>query len=305
MRAPAHDPTLEHPLEVLEAACAWMAAGERAALALLTGVEGGGVRAPGALLAVGESGRAAGYLSGGCIDADLILQARAALGTRAPRRVRYGSGSPYLDVPLPCGGALDIALLPDPPAEALARGVATLRGRRPVWASVAEGLTLAEAPPGFCYSPKLRLRLCGRGAEVLALARLARAARLEVRVQSTDAACLAAAAALGAETEPLATPRDLPPLRDDAWTAFVLLAHDPDWEGPLLAQALGGPACYLGAVGSRRAQARLRGALGELGCAPQAIAQVRGPVGLLPRMRDASTLAVSILAEILSLRTDS
>ena len=69
----------EHPADVLGQITHWHNAGLRTALVMLIGADGGAVRAPGAVMAVCEGGDHIGYLSGGCIDADLILQAERAL----------------------------------------------------------------------------------------------------------------------------------------------------------------------------------------------------------------------------------
>jgi xanthine dehydrogenase accessory factor len=74
--------------------------------------------------------------------------------------------------------------------------------------------------------------------------------------------------------------------------------HDTNWEAPLLRQALAGPCFYVGAVGSRNTHERRCAALREIGCPEHQITRVRGPVGLIPSMRDASMLAISALAEI-------
>ncbi|MFW6027942.1 MAG: XdhC family protein [bacterium] len=96
----------------------------------------------------------------------------------------------------------------------------------------------------------------------------------------------------------LTTPANLPPLEDDPWTAFLLAFHDMDWEESLLAQALSGPAFYIGAVGSRRTHARRCDQLRRAGFGEDQVRRIYGPAGIIPSMRDASTLAISVLAEI-------
>ena len=285
---------LEHPQDVLAQWLAWRAAG-RAALVVVTATEGGGVRETGALMAVSGDGEAAGYISGGCIDADVILQAQAALKSGEAKQLRYGAGSPFVDLPLPCGGAIEVAILPDADAAVLRACHDALAGRRPA------RLVLPEAGVDARYAPKLRLRIAGRGADPLALARLARASGLETVLQLRDGEDVAAAAEEGFETvTALDTPGDIPANTDDPWTAFILMFHDGDWEGPLLTQVLDGPAFYAGAVGSRRTHARRCEALREQGVAETDIARIHGPVGLIPSMRDASMLAVSTLGEIVA-----
>lgn len=283
---------------------------EPCALVILTASEGGGVRSPGALMAVPVRSAAAGYVSGGCVDADLIGQARQALGDGQIRRLRYGRGSPFGDIRLPCGGAIGLTILPQPERALLARWHATLQARRTVWLGLAPdgALCLHDAPPVqparlpghlFRYTPALRLRLAGRGADVQALARLASASGIACEAWLTQPADIAALERLPClSARRLTSPAALPDAHDDAFTAFVLLFHEPDWELPLLRQALAGPAFFVGAVGSQRAQSRRLDALRADGLPESMLARLHGPVGLLPAMRSASTLAVSALAAI-------
>lgn len=283
----------EHPEDVLTQWLTWHAAGG-AALVIVTGTEGGAVRSPGALMAVSSSGAIAGYISGGCIDADVALQAENALRDGKPRRLRYGAGSPFTDLPLPCGGSIDVAILPQADAAALKTVRDSLAARQPAQLALEEAGGLVAD-----YVPKLRVRIAGRGADCLALARVSRAAGISTHLQLRDGEDVSAAEAEGlGPVTPLETPADIPPADDDPWTAFVLMFHDRDWEGPLLKQALDGPAFYMGAVGSRRTHARRCEDLQKSGAAAVQIRRVRGPIGTIASMRDASMLAVSVLSEI-------
>jgi xanthine dehydrogenase accessory factor len=300
----------DHAADVLGFAEAVQAAGRRVALVVVTGTEGGGVRAPGALMAVAEDGARAGYITNGCVDADAALQARAVLESGRPRALRYGEGSPFRDIRLPCGGAIDLLAAPDPDPVAVRAAAADLRARRP--AGLLFGPDGSTATPAgktgwrgdvfaATWEPKVRVRVAGRGAETLALARLALASGFEAVVQSPDEDCLEAAAALGAhDVVRLTTPEAPPEVADDPWTAFVLMFHDHEWEADLIVQALAGEAFFVGALGSRKTQARRRETLAERGVAQADIDRVRGPVGLVPALRDASAVAVSALAEIVA-----
>ncbi|WP_084421298.1 NTP transferase domain-containing protein [Henriciella litoralis] len=285
----------EHPEDVLGQFLVW-SEDARAALIVVTATEGGGVRAPGALMAVNETGDVAGYISGGCVDADVALQARNAIKTGKALTLLYGAGSPFPDLPLPCGGAIEVAILPQPDILEIRRAARALASRQ------ATTLTLPELD-GFHphYTPKPRLRIAGRGADCLALARIAASAGIaaELQLPDEDDVALARAENLPAVTR-LVTPSDLPPTDDDPWTAFILMFHDRDWETSLLKQALSGPAFYIGAVGSRRTHANRLDALKTEGVSAPQLERVRGPIGLVASMRDASMLAISVLAEIVS-----
>ena len=112
--------TGEHAQDVLGQLVAWLNAGDTCALVIVTETQGGAVRAPGALLAVGPDD-SVGYVSGGCIDADVAFQARQACADGAPREIRYGAGSPFVDLPLPCGGSIVVQIIPTPDADLIQR----------------------------------------------------------------------------------------------------------------------------------------------------------------------------------------
>ena len=306
----------DHPALVLRALAARQAAGERCALVVVAGTEGGAVRADGALMAVPAATPPAGYVSNGCVDADIIAHARAALTRGAPARLRYGKGSPFIDIRLPCGGAIDLGVLPNPDPSVIAAASKALDARREIVLAfdLAAG-TVAVGEPGETgasaqsfgdvliarYRPRLRVRIAGRGPETLALARLCAASGMEAVVQSPDADLLEAVRALGpVETAALRVPSSPPPAADDRWTAFVMMFHDRDWEEGLLRQALAGEAFYIGALGSRRTQAARLDALAAAGVERAALKRIRGPIGLIASQRDAATLAVSALAEIIA-----
>jgi len=77
------------------------------------------------------------------------------------------------------------------------------------------------------------------------------------------------------------------------------MMHDHDWEPALLAQALTGDAFYIGAVGSPHTHVKRAALLKASGLHDNDIARIKGPIGLVPSLRDASMLAVSTLAEII------
>ncbi len=299
--------TGEHAADVLSRMSLWLDRGEPCALVVVTSTEGGAVRAPGALMAVNETDLF-GYISGGCIDEDVALQAREAMVTNTPKALRYGAGSPFVDLPLPCGGAIDVLIVPNPDARVIQSAATALTDRRNVAlrfesnGRIAEDATMPQTSGQawhFDYAPKLKLRIAGRGADPLALATIAQAAGYGVHLQCVDEEDLAAAKTAGVSCiEKLDTPSALSSPQDDPWTAFVLMFHDGSWEVPLLQQALSGDAFYVGAVGSKRTHTIRRDRLMEAGCSADDIERVSGPIGLVPSLRDASMLAVSTLAEI-------
>ena len=102
----------------------------------------------------------------------------------------------------------------------------------------------------------------------------------------------------------LTNPAAPPPQYDDPWSAVILMFHEHDWEIALLAQALASEAFYIGAMGSDRTHALRREALKDAGVSADIIARIKGPIGLIPSMRDANLLALSTLAEIVKTAQD-
>ena len=89
----------------------------------------------------------------------------------------------------------------------------------------------------------------------------------------------------------------------DHATAVVVLTHDDKFDVPALQAALASEAFYVGAIGSRRTQARRRERLLEAGVEEEALLRIAGPTGLDIGAETIQETAVSILAEVLAART--
>lgn len=90
--------------------------------------------------------------------------------------------------------------------------------------------------------------------------------------------------------------------RPDARTAIVTLTHDPKLDDPALDRALRSPAFYVGALGSRKTHAARLERLRALGHADDALARIRGPVGLNIGAVTAGEIALSIMGEVIAVR---
>jgi xanthine dehydrogenase accessory factor len=91
--------------------------------------------------------------------------------------------------------------------------------------------------------------------------------------------------------------------RLDGRTVICLLTHDPKFDVPLLEVALRLPEVgYVGAMGSRRTCAERRTRLLEAGLTEGQLARLSQPIGLDLGARTPEETAVSIAAEIVSLR---
>jgi xanthine dehydrogenase accessory factor len=89
----------------------------------------------------------------------------------------------------------------------------------------------------------------------------------------------------------------------DHQTAIVVLTHDDKFDLPALAGALATEAFYIGALGSRRNQERRRARLVAAGVPEGSLARVHGPCGLDLGAASQEETALSILAEIVAVRS--
>jgi len=275
------------PSDVLRFAAKQSRADVPLALVIVTDVTGGAMRGRGALMCV-SADEAAGYVSNGCVDADIIFQARALLGKGQSKTLRYGEGSPFKDITLPCGGRIDVlitAKIDTLNLEAISQALDARRAAE----FKADDFTITYAPP-------LRLRIVGRGEAVAALSKQASSAGFDVVLQSPDKDI--AKGLILTRFDHLTDPSVPPEHDDDAWSAVIVMFHDHDWEPHILAQAARGPAFYIGAMGSPRTHELRKTALKAQGLSADEIARIHGPIGLIPSMRDANLLALSTLAQV-------
>jgi xanthine dehydrogenase accessory factor len=95
--------------DVLEDVDAWVARGDRVALATVVDVQRSAPRPPGAKMAINERGEVSGAVSGGCVEGAVVEVAEQVLATGEPQLVHYGiADSDAWDVGLPCGGEIDV-----------------------------------------------------------------------------------------------------------------------------------------------------------------------------------------------------
>ena len=316
---PASGAAPEYAETVLPALARWAASGLRTALVSLAGIDGGAPRPIGAQMAVAEDGRAVGYISGGCLEGALIAEARAAMAEGRNRLVRYGAGSPYIDVRLPCGGGLDIYIDQQLPQLFAGEMAARFESRLPFrletdMSSGASRLypwtrgapTAEQSTPVFSriYWPQMRLALSGAGPAVPILAALAAEAGwlVDVTTPHTPAPRLRTLGGVSVQQPHGALLASA--IRADAWTAAAVIFHDHEWETPLLKALLRTDCFYIGAVGSRRVHELRLQKLRDEGVPEAELSRIHGPAGLIGQTRSPATLAISILAEIAGVARD-
>lgn len=250
-----------------------------------------------------------GYLSGGCIEADVARHAREAMIERQPRLLRYGEGSPWIDIRLACGSGISVLVEPfmdnDPAIETVLGG---FHARLPVhWSSDGDRREAlpAEDAPGFSwdgsryakrYDPLLRLVLIGEDATVLACAALGQTLGMEVILITPNGPETAPLAGLAYHRTAAAAALDAIGL--DRWTAIAVLSHDREDDEAGLAAALRSPAFYVGAIGAR---VRLEGRVALLrghGVNDERLARLHAPIGLQGFGKAPRDIALSVVADV-------
>jgi len=291
----------EHPTDIVDAAATLILAEQRFALVTSLAIEGGAAREIGSLALVNADGTMTGYLSNGCIDRDIQHRALMAMEVGRKEVVRYGEGSRYLDLRLPCGGALELLIDPDPGRAMLLKAKQDFDARRQATLCFAGGETDKQTHR-FTYEPKVRLYLAGRGAVFRSMAQLGNASGYEVVLISPDTEDLNATEHLSLQAPIHLTSFDqaLDLSALDRRSAFLTLFHDHDWEPQLLLKALKTPVGFVGSLGSRRTHMMRCETLIGMGVTEEDISRLRGPIGLVGSLRDASLISVSALAEIVS-----
>ena len=291
------------------------AAGVRGALVTISAIDGGAPKPLGTHMAVLEDGRHVGHVSGGCVEAAIAAEVAPLIAAGKDRILRFGKGSPFLDIRFPCGGGVDLLVHVSPSDELLAGALRHIDRRAPF--SIAfrvddshaaiDAAALATGWNGRIfgrrYLPATRLALIGRGPDFEVLARVAAAAELDLWLATSDPSTAPDIDDLG-PVKLLKTPADPIDLPIDPWTATVLLFHEHEWEDAILVRAAAAPGFYLGALGSVKTHRLRRIRLAALGVPADLIDRIHGPIGLIDRARDPGTLALSVLAEIAAARSE-
>lgn len=87
--------------------------------------------------------------------------------------------------------------------------------------------------------------------------------------------------------------------------AVCILTHDPKFDVPAITCSLETQVGYIGAMGSRRTHAKRVELLKEKGVTEQQLEKIMAPIGLDIGSRTPEETAISILAEIIALRTQT
>ena len=280
--------------------------GEPVALVTIVAAEGGGPRGVGAQMAV-TADDAGGFLSGGCIEADVILHARATLEGNQPRRIIYGRGSPFADTRLPCGGRLELLVERLEPDDAALAALRAAEAERRAVFYVSDGQTRSVQAAdsvesaGRFYRPTQRLVIVGADPFALAIAGLGVAEDWRVDLVRPKGPQTPPPLPVGYYKGSISEAFEA--LKLDPWTAVAIATHDADLDHDALVYALSSDAHYVGVLGARRRLPERLERLTAAGVSPDAMERLKAPIGLDIGARSPSEVAVSVIAEIIRSRS--
>ena len=287
--------------DVLAKAEEWRAAGEDVALATVVATRRSAPRPLGSKLAVTRSGRMFGSVSGGCVEADVAERCQAVLAGEVPVVVSYGiEDEQAWTVGLPCGGEIDVFLEPFAGAPGRERGASYVvvegAGVGERWETdeaATTGLREEEGRRLFVepIGPPPRLVAVGAGDIAEALCAYARPLGWRTVVVDPRAALATRERVPSADEIVVAWPDEI---EVDVGTALVSLVHEERIDLPALRRGVEGGAFYVGALGSKRTQAKRREQLGGVAD------RVRGPVGIDLGAQTPAEIALEIIAEVLA-----
>ncbi len=310
----------EETAALLQTAAEWQSGGTQTAVAVVAKTWNSAPRPVGARMAVGEDGRFAGSVSGGCVEKEVIFAARECMRDNACRLLSFGvADETAWREGLACGGGIEILTAPFPPARSAARKeiaklLAAIAKRKEcalqtcAKTGAVKFYKQADAPAaGFCggvltehFPPRRRLFIIGATHIAQALAPLAAAADFAPLVIDPRSAW-AAEARFPNTPRKICWPQDaLQKIKWDRQTALVALAHDPKIDDPALIAALRGGAGYVGALGSKQTHEKRRRRLMENGIGEELLARIHAPVGLDIGATTAGEIALSVAAQLVS-----
>lgn len=328
--------------DILSDLIKWRERGDRIALATVISVKRSAPRPPGAKMAVNEHGEISGGVSGGCVEGAVVEIAEQVIDGEPPRLLHFGiADSEAWDVGLPCGGEIDVWVQAYEPgrfeevarADGRAAEVTLLEGARPGSKLIVEA---DGARSGSLGAPELDDDAARTASEMLWAEYSERHDAMFVDVTApaprlilfgaVDIAAALCTLARATGWRPyvvdprgrFATPERFPDAEgviaawpDEAFaklggidpaTSIAVLTHDPKLDDAALQIALRSPARFVGAMGSRRAQASRRERLLQAGLADEELARLSAPLGLDLGAAGREETALSIMAEVVAAR---
>ena len=305
-------------IEVVNQIVSWLELQQPTYLVTVVETWGSSPRPAGSLLTVNGDGRQVGSVSGGCIEEHLIERIAAGeIAGRKPEIVLYGvtreEGERF---GLPCGGEIKLVVekLDDlsewqqiqaslAARQLLCRESQLADGSHRISSSIPDhSCELTSDQLSRVYGPRWQLIIVGAVDLSLAVAKVAMGLDYQVVICDPRPDFSANWNLPGTELS-TEMPDDLIRSRGiDDHCAIVTLTHDPRYDDMALMEALETDAFYVGSLGSDRTHKARLERLVELDVPANAIARLRGPIGLPIGSHTPNEIAIAIAAELIAVR---
>jgi len=294
------------PAEIFQQIVSRLHAGERVSLCVVVASRGSTPQGRGATMLLTEAGQQYGTLGGGCVEAEVKMQALSLLARTESKLLYFKLDHDYgWDDGLICGGVMDVAVW----------SLNTRDGARPfevVLAALSAGRTATlslryrsekgeESYVQEC-GPRPRLYIAGAGHVGVALARLAHDLEFDVTVFDDRDDCLSADRFPNATrvVGDIETEMRNAPVGQSTYVVIVTRGHRHD--GRALHAALGRGARYVGLIGSVRKVRTILADLHARGVSREVLKSVHAPIGLEIGAVTVPEIALSIAAELVAVR---
>lgn len=300
---------------VLETCLDWLRAGHEVELVTVVRTWGSSPKPPGSIAAVRDDGVLVGSVSGGCVEKQLSEQFRTyELPKVHTHKIddehakRYG---------LACGGELQLLFESLTSADAIEPLLKHLHDRERIKRCVNLSSQQVKLEPAAredvftwnddqmvqVFGPGFRVLLVGAGELSRFTATFALALDFEVIVVDPREHFRKAWSEPGVTLSSDSPDDAVQQYATDERSAVIALSHDPNVDDLALIEALPSNAFYVGALGSTRNHEKRCARLAGLDVPADAIARLKGPVGLDLGGRSSAEIAVSIVAELIQTRT--
>lgn len=285
--------------ELIGSALTWLHAGKQIALVTLINIEGNAPYPVGSQMLVDHDGNCIGHITGGCAEAAIAERAIVAIKRGLNAVERYGLGSPYFDIQLPCGSGIDLVF----DVEISAAELGLINDKLNARQTHAQAIALSAYVK--VYQPNERLILFGQGPILSCLTSLAIQSGFDVACFVQNQATVDHLNEMGLVAARIFAPQLSDADSDftdlcDAYSGLVSLFHEHDLETPILSKALQTDVFYLGALGSQQTHANRLSQLRASGVAENLLSKIHGPVGLPIGSTTPAQIAVSILSEVIA-----
>ncbi|HEX4682574.1 MAG TPA: XdhC/CoxI family protein [Gemmatimonadaceae bacterium] len=298
------------------------------ALATLVSATGSTSKKIGAKMYVGSSGRILGGVTiGGCVDSQVIEASDHLLNTGGRRLLSISlDDDEAWEIGLTCGGTVEVLIeriqpndAHDPVVSAHARATALIeRGEAAVIVTPIEPAGTPYTVPssdlvepsgnGRVFidriAPPTRLLVVGAGQIAMSLTRFARELDMQTVVIDGRERYATRERFPDADDIQVGMPSEIVGRMPAAPNvAAILIAHDYKYELPVLRQLLRSNVGYIGLLGSRKRGAAVMDLLRDEGFTSDELARIRTPIGLDIGGKSSAEVALSILAEVVAVRS--